>query len=149
LLLNIGPAADGSVPPEALERLSAVGRWLVTNQEAVYGPVDRIDGRLESMPTGLWSLKGNTAYFWVTRWPGAELAIGGLRTPLLKASLLATGQPLTFTQTENRLVLRGLPVRQPDDIAGTALIKLEFSTPPQQVLGHGYQVVDVNWKGWV
>jgi len=148
LLLNIGPAPDGSVPPEAVERLSAVGRWLDLNQEAVYGQVDRIDGRLESMPTGLWSLKGNTAYFWVTRWPGAELAIGGLRVPVLKASLLANGQPLTIEQTENRLVLRGLPATQPDAIAGTTLIKLECAAPPLQKLGHGYQWVDVDWKVW-
>jgi alpha-L-fucosidase len=147
LLLNIGPAPDGSVPAEALERLSAVGRWLAPNQEAVYGQVDRIAGRLESMPTGLWSLKGNTAYFWVTRWPGQELAIGGLRGPVVKASLLATGQPLAVEQTENRLVLRGLPDAQPDAIAGTTLIKLEFSAPPQQVLGHGYVVLDVAWPG--
>src|SRR5258708_3589144 len=82
LLLNIGPAPDGSVPPEAVERLSAVGSWLDVNHEAVYGPVDRIAGRLESMPTGLWSLKGNTAYFWVTRWPGSELVIGGVAGPV-------------------------------------------------------------------
>jgi alpha-L-fucosidase len=148
LLLNIGPAPDGSVPPEAVERLSAVGRWLDVNKEAVYGPVDRIEGRLESMPTGLWSLKGNTAYFWVTRWPGSELAIGGLRVPVLKASLLATGQPLAIEQTDNRLVLRGLPATQPDAIAGTTLIKLECAAPPQQALGHGYVVVDVDWKVW-
>jgi hypothetical protein len=100
------------------------------------------------MPTGLWSLNGSTAYFWVTRWPGSELAIGGLKTPLLRASLLADGLPLSFEQTDDRLLLRGLPTRQPDDIAGTALIKLEFAAPPQQKLGHGYQWVDVDWKGW-
>ena len=149
LLLNIGPAPDGSVPPEAVERLEAVGRWLATNQEAVYGEVDRTAKRLESMPTGLWSLKGNTAYFWVTRWPGSELAIGGLKAPVVSASLLADGMPLSIEQTEDRLVLRGLPTRQPDDIAGTTLIKLEFAAPPLQKLGHGYQWVDVDWKGWL
>jgi alpha-L-fucosidase len=147
LLLNIGPAPDGSVPAEAVERLSAVGRWLAPNQEAVYGQVDRIDGRLEYMPTGLWSLKGQAAYFWVTRWPGAELAIGGLRVPVIKASLLATGQPLAVEQNDNRLVLRGLPAAQPDAIAGTTLIKLEFDAPPQQVLGHGYVALDIAWPG--
>ena len=149
LLLNIGPAPDGSVPPEAVERLEAVGRWLATNQEAVYGEVDRIAGRLESMPTGLWSLKGSTAYFWVTRWPGSELAIGGLKTQLLGASLLADGMPLSIEQTDDRLVLRGLPTKQPDDIGGTTLIKLEFAAPPLQKLGHGYQWLDVDWKGWL
>jgi alpha-L-fucosidase len=142
LLLNIGPAPDGSVPPEAVERLTAVGQWVEQNQEALYGSVERVHGRLESMLTGLWSIKGNSAYYWCTRWPGMELAIGGLRTPVVKASLLATGQPVAFEQTENRLVLKGLPATQPDALAGTTIIKLEFSAPPQQVLGHGYVVLD-------
>jgi alpha-L-fucosidase len=141
LLLNIGPAPDGSVPDEALERLTAVGRWAERNQEALYGPVERVAGRLESMPTGLWSLKGNTAYFWCTRWPGQELAIGGLRVPVVRASLLATGEPVAFEQTENRLLLRGLPASQPDAIAGTTILKLECAAPPRQVLGHGYVVL--------
>jgi alpha-L-fucosidase len=142
LLLNIGPAPDGSVPAEAVERLTAVGRWAEQNQEALYGAVDRVGDRMESMPTGLWSINGNTAYFWCTRWPGEELAIGGLRTRVVKASRLATGQPVAFEQTENRLVLKGLPASQPDTIAGTAIIKLECDAAPRQVLGRGYVVLE-------
>jgi alpha-L-fucosidase len=141
LLLNIGPAPDGSVPAEADERLKAVGHWIEPNQEAIYGAVDRTQGRFEWLPTGGWTLKGNTAYFWCSRWPGEDLAIGGLETRLVKASLLATGQPLSFEQTENRLVLHGLPVLQPDRIAGITLIKLEFDAPPNQELGTGYVVL--------
>jgi alpha-L-fucosidase len=33
LLLNIGPAPDGSIPPEAVERLEAVGKWVETAGE--------------------------------------------------------------------------------------------------------------------
>lgn len=142
LLLNIGPAPDGSVPPEAVERLSALGKWVGPNQEAIYGQVDRTQGRMEWLPIGSWSLKGNTAYFWCTRWPGKELVIGGLRTQVVRASLLASGQPLTCEQSENRLVLKGLPATQPDPIACTAIIKLECSAPPKQVLGAGYVVLE-------
>jgi len=145
LLLNIGPAPDGSAPPEAVERLTAVGQWIAPNRQAIYGPVDRTQGRMEWLPTGGWTLKGNTGYFWCTRWPGSELAIGGLKTRLIKASLLATGQPLRFEQTENRLVLKSLPVTQPDPIAGITLFKLEFEAPPQQELGIGYVVLE-NFK---
>ncbi len=142
LLLNIGSAPDGSVPPEAVDRLTAVGQWVEQNREAIYGAVDRVQGRMEWLPTGRWSLKGNTAYFWCTRWPGEELAIGGLRTRLARASLLATGRPLAFGQTADRLVLKGLPASQPDAIAGTTLIKLEFNEPPRQALGAGYVVLE-------
>jgi len=143
LLLNIGPAPDGSVPLEAVERLEAVGRWIEPNREAIYGTVERSQPHLEDwIPTGVWTLKGYTAYYWCTRWPGAELVIGGLKTILVKASLLATGQPLSFEQTGNRLIIRGLPVSQPDAIAGITLLKLEFDAPPQQVLGIGYVVLE-------
>ena len=142
LLLNIGPAPDGSVPSEAVERLTAVGRWVEKNGEASYGPVDRVQGRMEWMPTGAWTLKGNIAYFWCTRWPGEELAIGGLRSKVNKAVLLATSDPIAFEQTENRLVLKGLPEADPDPIAGVSVIGLECDSPPRQVLGAGCVVLE-------
>jgi alpha-L-fucosidase len=37
LLLNVGPASDGSVPWVQAERLLAAGWWLRTNGDAVYG----------------------------------------------------------------------------------------------------------------
>ena len=143
LLLNIGPAPDGSVPPEAVERLEAVGKWVAANGEALYGQMDRADrGRMEWMPTGEWTVKGNTAYYWCTRWPGEQLVIGGLRTPVEKASILATGTPVAFEQSENRLILKGLPHDNPDEIAGITVLKLECAGPPQQVLGAGYVVLE-------
>ncbi|MEX2717643.1 MAG: alpha-L-fucosidase [Candidatus Sigynarchaeota archaeon] len=37
LLLNIGPMADGTIPPVQRDRVLALGRWLATNGEAIYG----------------------------------------------------------------------------------------------------------------
>lgn len=141
LLLNIGPAPDGSIPPEAPERLLAVGHWLKENGEAVYGQVDRADGRMEWVPTGQWTIKGNTAYYWCNRWPGKELAIGGLQVKVQRASFLATGDPIAVEQTEHRLILKALPMTNPDNIAGVCVIKLECAAPPRQVLGAGYVVL--------
>jgi alpha-L-fucosidase len=138
LLLNIGPAPDGSVPPEAVERLEAVGKWVAANGEALYGQMDRADrGHMEWMPTGEWTIKGNTAYYWCTRWPGEQLVIGGLQCKVEHASLLATGAAVAFEQTENRLILKGLPWQEPDEIAGVTVLKLECDGPPKQVLGAG------------
>jgi alpha-L-fucosidase len=138
LLLNIGPKPDGSVPEEAIPRLEPVGQWLACNGEAVYGSVDRAEGSMEWMATGQWTVKGNNAYFWCNRWPGEELTIGGLTVKVLKASILASGEPVAFTQTENRLVLKGLSERNPDPYAGVTVLKLECDAPPRQVLGAGY-----------
>ena len=62
--------------------------------QAVYGKVDRATGRVEWLPTGAWTVRGKTAYFWCTRWPGRELAIGGLRTTVKGASLVPSGKKL-------------------------------------------------------
>ncbi len=37
LLLNVGPSADGKIPPLMEERLLQIGRWLAVNGEAIYG----------------------------------------------------------------------------------------------------------------
>lgn len=37
LLLNVGPDGDGRFPPQAVERLNAIGRWMKVNGEAIYG----------------------------------------------------------------------------------------------------------------
>jgi alpha-L-fucosidase len=131
LLLNIGPEPDGSVPPEATKRLTPVGRWLARNGEAVYGKVHRLDG-LRGMPTGWWSRRGNTGYFWCSRWPGSELAIGGLKTKVKRVSLVPTGRRVKFKQEPRRLTLKGLPRKNPDRIAGVSLMKIDFAGKPVQ-----------------
>lgn len=37
LLLNVGPRADGSIPQEDQDILTAIGDWLMVNGEAIYG----------------------------------------------------------------------------------------------------------------
>ncbi len=37
LLLDVGPEADGTIPPVQMERLRALGDWLRQNGEAIYG----------------------------------------------------------------------------------------------------------------
>ena len=36
LLLDVGPEADGTIPPVQMERLKALGAWLKQNGEAIY-----------------------------------------------------------------------------------------------------------------
>jgi alpha-L-fucosidase len=37
LLLDVGPEADGTIPPVQMERLQALGAWMKQNGEAIYG----------------------------------------------------------------------------------------------------------------
>ena len=36
-LLNVGPTAEGLIPPESVERLREMGKWMDVNGEALYG----------------------------------------------------------------------------------------------------------------
>lgn len=131
LLLNIGPAPDGSVPSEAIEPLTQVGQWLEDHGTAVYGKVDQ---SWVWRPSGICdvSAQGNKLYLWNWIWPaGGTLTIGGLMTPVKAVRLLRDGSPVDFEQQGHRLFLKNLPETTPDPSAGIAVFELEFTEPPQ------------------
>lgn len=128
LILNIGPLADGSVPPDAVQPLEAVGRWLARHGEAVYGQIDTNAG----FPSycGVVSRKANIVYFWRQIWSGTEQGLGGFETELKSVTCLTTGAPVRFAQEGYRIRLLDLPVKCPDPDVGIAVYKLEFASEP-------------------
>ncbi|MDR0670399.1 MAG: alpha-L-fucosidase [Treponema sp.] len=135
LLLNIGPAPDGSVPPEAVEPLTTVGNWLAKNGECVYGRPDRFQAGWGS-GSGICAMsrKKNTVYLWNWIWPkSGELVVGGFTTTLKSAKILASGTNLKFTQEKYRIIFNDMPKEPQDKIAGVAVIALEFDGVPEMV----------------
>lgn len=116
LLLNIAPRPDGTVPTEQVQRLEAVGRWLEVNGESVYG-VTRLPMLYTS--NGRITRKGRTLYLHCFYWAGSSLAIANLNdevlgggkvgSSVLKARLLATGEPVDARWEGTRLILDGMP----------------------------------------
>lgn len=112
LLLGVGPTADGRIEEPVVERLSAVGRWLETNGEAIYGsrPVDRYrEGRMWF--TG--SKDGRTRYALYALPEGEELPdrltwTGNL--PRGRMILLQTGRPVRYRIEGDRVTVE-LPRR--------------------------------------
>ena len=86
-LLNIGPRADGSVPDESVNRLRAIGEWMKTNGEAIYGA--KATPYPHEFPWGGITQKGNRLYLLFTHWPGERFALPGLHNRVQKATLLA------------------------------------------------------------
>ena len=138
-LLNIGPEPDGSIPPDTLSTLESVGKWLDPNGKSIYG-TDRFKG--DSNTNANYTRRGNTLYIHQHYWPGhspaAEwlsffqpevvVAIGGLKTKVLSAKLLKTGQKVDFTQDEFSLRLTGMPLTAPD--TPSTVIEVECDGEP-------------------
>lgn len=137
LLLNIGPSPDGSIPEPCEKALLEVGDWLGQHGATVYEASDLMEQEWSIL--GAFTCKGNIAYFHCNRWPGRELAIGGLRNKVLQARLMG-GAALEFTQVRDRLLLRGLPERAPNPLA--TVIELTVEGTPRQVLGAGHVLLE-------
>ncbi len=133
LLLNIGPAPDGSVPAEAVEPLTQVGRWLETYGDAAYGAVDEAVGEFSVRST---TRKKNRVFVWNWIWPdGGEFTVGGYFTKLLRARLLPSGESLPFTQNKARITVKGLPEKSPDPACNVGVVELTFEEEPEHARG--------------
>lgn len=112
LLLNVGPTADGQLPPEFVERALEIGRWLDVHGEAIYGT----DGGslTEFITRGRQTMKDNRLYLIIRFWDGRpELKLRDLTSRVLDVELLTTGQSLPFEQEGDTLIINGLPRESP------------------------------------
>ena len=99
LMLNISPRADGTIPAEQREILHAIGDWLATHGEAIYGTrpwitygegptVQESGGHflpvLDYQPRDIrYTARGDTVYAIALGWPGAgqRLTLGAFAAP--------------------------------------------------------------------
>jgi alpha-L-fucosidase len=117
-LLNVGPQPDGIVQPEFQERLRAIGDWLSVNGDSIYGTTY---GPVQGMVSARTTAKDKRVFVHVFDWPSSAFVIEGLDAKVISAHLLATGQPLTFRQTEGRLQI-DLPSHAPDPNVSTLAV---------------------------
>ncbi len=121
LLLNVGPRADGTIPPESLARLAEMGHWLVANGQSVYGthaspfPQQPSWGRLTTAPGRL--------YAHVFTWPkDSTLVLPALRQAPTRAFLLDGGMPLHVEATPDGVRVR-LPRIPPSTIDAVVVLE--------------------------
>jgi len=126
-LFNIGPKGDGTIPEESVRILTRVGQWLQKHGETIY---QSEPCQVNRSVFSQFTRKGNTLYAHVYFWPGSSFGIGGLKTKVLSAKILTTGQKAEFTQDDFRVKFTGLPVRAPDDVA--TVLALECASEPVQ-----------------
>lgn len=113
-LLNVGPAADGTIPVIMQERLVEIGRWLKVNGEAIYGSRpwrETADGEHVR-----YTCKGDCVYAISLAWPKGELALG---TPMpsknTEVQMLGVNRPLNWQYANDTLRIE-VPVLSIDEL---------------------------------
>lgn len=102
LLLNVGPRADGTFPPEQVERLAHIGKWMDVNGESIYGTTA---SPFSTLGFGRCTQKGRTLYFQVFDAPkDLKLRLPMLGSKVSRVSVLGAGQ-LPFSEGDDGLVI--------------------------------------------
>jgi alpha-L-fucosidase len=86
-LLNVGPTASGEIPGPSRQRLRAIGLWMRSNGEAIYGT--SASPFPYELPWGRITQKPGRLYLHFFDWPRGKLLIRGLRNRVRSAWLLA------------------------------------------------------------
>jgi len=102
LLLNFGPRPDGTFTDAETKVALAMGQWLKTYGEAIYGT------RGGPYKNGQWGgscHKGNKLYLHVFEWPADGLAFDALPAKVLAARTL-TGEVVNVSQSDEALTVK-------------------------------------------
>ncbi|WP_346236455.1 alpha-L-fucosidase [Niabella insulamsoli] len=115
LLLNIGPAADGTIPVIMQQRLKDMGDWLKINGEAIYGTMAWKEAPKSKMKDIFYTRKGNDLYVLATAWQN-KIAVPSVKAE--KIALLGYNGKVNFTKKANGIEIIA-PTLQPGTYAGS------------------------------
>ena len=132
-LLNVGPDADGRFPPQAMERLGAIGVWLAANGDSVHGtgafrlPEQHWEGVATLKPAADGTCK---VFLHIFDWPAnGTLDVAGLAEKPASARLLGGSAELATEGGNGLWTIRGLP---PDPVhPDVSVVELTFAEQPQ------------------
>ncbi|MDB4384837.1 alpha-L-fucosidase [Opitutaceae bacterium] len=113
-LINIGPRADGTIPEPQLERLHAMGAWLKTNADAIYGSRYWKEPEQENEHLA-FTTRGKTLYAIKLRRPTAPFTVSGTAgwsaDQIHGVNLFGAAAKVAWKMTP-----QGLRITPPDDL---------------------------------
>lgn len=124
LLLNIGPMPNGELPPQSLDRLAGIGKWMRSHSVSVDGTTST---SIPEQPWGVTTQGGNALFLHILspeRIPSRD-GICKLAVPLAKGmeparkgavSLLVSGDKLDYEVSRDGFLTLTLPVSVFEDI---------------------------------
>ncbi len=122
-LLNVGPMADGVIPPPSQDILRTVGRWLQVNGEAAYGAGPTPFGEELGEPSakGYKDVRGDPLVYQQIQWrvttkpgklyitffdePRAPFRIPAMKNKVTRAYRLADKAPIELTVENGRALI--------------------------------------------
>ena len=123
-LLNIGPAADGTIPVIMEERLLQMGDWLRVNGEAIYA--SRIYSK-EQQKDVYYTHKEDADYAIINRFPFGEQVLELVNyDPALKASLLGSDAELEVVNRGGKAKIV-FPAINPDTVDSNWLYTIKLT----------------------
>ena len=128
LLLNIGPRPDGTIQPEAAQRLRDVGVWLVSHGTAIY---NTRGGPISPRPWGVTTQRGDTVFVHLLRWQDQSITIPAIAATVTHAATLGVGGSVTFTQTAAGVTLT-LPEAPAADEPDHIIVLTTTKSPPRR-----------------
>jgi alpha-L-fucosidase len=123
LLLNIGPRPDGTIQPEAVERLREMGVWLATYGTSIYGTRG---GPIAPHDWGVTTRRGDTVFVHVLKWSDPLLSIPSLGARVRSATMLRGNASVPFRQTAEGVTLTLPPAS--DDVDRVVVLTLASGT---------------------
>jgi alpha-L-fucosidase len=121
LLLDIGPAADGTIPVIMQQRLIEIGNWLKTNGAAIYGTQPFIRTKKDESINPdtnsklFFTQKDKVLYLICTDWPVGNILLKGVDPDAkVNVSLLGTDKRISVKTSGKDLTIID-PALTPDD----------------------------------
>jgi alpha-L-fucosidase len=118
LLLNVGPRPDGTIQPEAADRLRQLGQFMSTYGATIYGT------RAGPIPPRAWGAttqRGDTVFVHVLDWADATLAIPPIGRAISTVTVFGSGERVEFTQNEKGITLAIPSSTAPDRVLALRL----------------------------